>query len=74
MCHSKWEQKSFTVIVISDAKKVKETLMTWLGGNTITETKAFVRLEKFAWQKNPKLNPQALACFKTCQNAFPFFW
>ena len=39
MCHSKWEQKSFTVIVISDAKKVKETLMTWLGGNTITETK-----------------------------------
>ena len=33
-------------------KKVKETLMAWLSWNTVTETKTFVRLEKFAWQ-NP---------------------
>ena len=54
MCHSKWEQKSFTVFLsFLMPKKNKETLMTWLGGNTITETKTFVRMEKFAWQKNP---------------------
>ena len=42
-----------SISFIFDAKKNKETLMTWLGGNTITETKTFVRMEKFAWQKKP---------------------
>ena len=32
-------------------KKAKETLMTRLSGITITETKTFVRLEKFTWWK-----------------------
>ena len=36
-----------------DAKKAKETLMTRLSGITITETKTFVRLEKFTWWKTP---------------------
>ena len=35
--------------VTSDAKKTKETLMTRLSGNTVTETKTLVKLEKFAW-------------------------
>ena len=39
--------------VTFDAKKAKETLMTRLGGITITETKTFVRLEKLTWWKTP---------------------
>ena len=39
MCHSKWEQ-TFVTVILS---------VTWLSGNTITETKTFVRLVKLAW-------------------------
>ena len=39
LCHS----NSLTF----DAKKAKETVRLWLSGNKITETKAFLKLEKF---------------------------
>ena len=37
----------------SDTKKAKETLTARLSGNTVTETKTFVKLEK----KSPDGNP-----------------
>ena len=54
--------------VIFYAKNAKETLMTWLSWNAITETKTFVSGKNFVWWTlplippplNPYLNPWAL--------------
>ena len=49
MFHPKWGQNSSGNSVTFDAKKRKRNPNDELSGNTITETKAFARLKKFAW-------------------------
>ena len=69
MCNPKWEVGKWEVLLQQFChfwcqKSERNPIMTRLCGMTITETKTFVRLEKFTWWKTP-LNTRVL---KTRQN------
>ena len=69
MCNPKWEVGKWEVLLQQFChfwcqKSERNPIMTRLCGMTITETKTFVRLEKFTWSKTP-LNTRVL---KTRQN------
>ena len=61
MCHSMGANFCHSNSVTFDAKKVKETLMTWLNWNTITEKKKFVIAKIYMITPSPLVKSQALA-------------